>query len=68
MKKNKHLKKLLAVLQEHSLRLHHFAKNLAAHPGRSPLHHSINYAAAGDRPACFARIFRKTILFIQYAG
>jgi len=58
MMKNKRLNKLFTILQKYSLHLHHFAKNLAAHPDRSPLHHSVNYAAAGDRPACFARIFR----------
>ena len=51
-----------------SLHLNEIRTNLAANLERSPLAHSDDYGAAGDRPTLFARFSPSLVPFVQYAG
>jgi hypothetical protein len=56
------------MIEEDSMRLNEFRKNLAANLDRSPLIHSYYYASAGDRSILFASFSLNFVPFMQHAG
>ncbi len=56
------------MIENYSMCLNEFRKNLAANLDRSPLIHSYCYASAGDRPTLFAIFPLSFVPFMQYAG
>jgi hypothetical protein len=56
------------MLEDYSLCLNEFRKNLAANLDRSPLIHSYCYASAGDQPTLFASFPLNFVPFMQYTG
>ena len=57
------------MIEDYSLRLNEFRKNLAANVDRSPLIHSYCYASAGDQSTLFA-IFPPDLIHmdVKYAS
>jgi hypothetical protein len=56
------------MIEEYSMCLNEFRKNLAANLDRSPLIHSYCYASAGDQSTLFARFPLIFVPFMHYAG
>jgi hypothetical protein len=56
------------MIENYSLCLNEFRKNLAANVDRSPLIHSYGYASAGDRSTLFAIFPLIFVPFMQHAG
>jgi len=56
------------MIENYSLYLNEFRKNLAANLDRSPLIHSYCYASAGDRPTLFAIFPLIFVPFMQHEG
>jgi hypothetical protein len=56
------------MIENYSLCLNEFRKNLAANVDRSPLIHSYCYASADDRSTLFAIFPLVFVPFMQYAG
>ncbi len=56
------------MIENYSLCLNEFRKNLAANLDRSPLIHSYCYESAGDRSTLFAIFPLIFVPFMQHAG
>jgi hypothetical protein len=56
------------MIENYSLCLNEFRKNLAANLDRSPLIHSYCYASAGDRPTLFAKFPLIFVPFMQHTS
>jgi len=56
------------MIENNSLYLNKFRKNLAANLDRSPLIHSYCYASAGDQSTLFAIFPLIFVPFMQHAG
>jgi len=56
------------MIENYSMCLNEFRKNLAANLDRSPLIHSYCYASAGDQSTLFAIFFLIFVPFVQHAG
>ena len=56
------------MIENYSLCLNEFRKNLAANLDRSPLIHSYCYASAGDQSTLFAIFPLNFVPFMQHAG
>jgi hypothetical protein len=56
------------MVENDSLHLNEFRRNLAANLARSPLIHSYGYASAGDRATLFAIFPLSFVPFTQYQG
>jgi len=56
------------MIEDYSLCLNEFRKNLAAKVDRSPLIHSYCYASAGDQSTLFAIFPLIFVPFMQHAG
>jgi len=56
------------MIENYSLYLNEFRKNLAANLDRSPLIHSYCYASADDRPTLFAIFPLIFVPFMQHTG
>jgi len=56
------------MIENNSLRLTEFSKNLPANDDRTPSIHSYDYAMAGDRSTLFAIFPLNFAPFVQHAG